>query len=202
MHPRPTAPTSGPSAPRMRVGIAMETLPCREPADCPLTVPAPGGRAVAPARGAGATFAKVVVSWRATETREKPGGAGAWNCDYHHGGRGPAARAGAAGARRAGPAPWRLRHLRGRGPGGAAGGVGPVAGRRGAGQPDGLADHGGLPPADRAAARGGGPPPPGGVRRRAGAAGPRTGGRRRHAHPAAAVLPPLAHPSLPGGADP
>src|SRR6266496_4058589 len=121
MHPRPTAPTSGPSAPRMRVGIAMETLPCREPADCPLTVPALGGRAVAPARGAGAIFAKVVVSWRATETREKPGGAGAWNCDYYHGGRGPAARAGAAGARRAGPAPRRTPPAGG-GPRSAAGG--------------------------------------------------------------------------------
>src|SRR6266536_3060141 len=83
MHPRPTAPTSRPSAPRMRVGIAMETLPCREPADCPSRyrhraaerLSRLGERRV-DRQVNGAGFAEVVVSWRATETREKPGGAG------------------------------------------------------------------------------------------------------------------------------
>ena len=89
-------------------------------------------------------------------------------------GRGPAPPAGAAGPRRAGAAVRALRHRRGRGAGGAAGGRHPVARRRSPGQPARLADHGRLPPADRPAAQraGRGAParrrPPGGSRRGSG----------------------------------
>ena len=111
---------------------------------------------------------------------------------------------GAAGPRRARAALRRLRHLRGRRAGGAAGGRAAVAGRRRAREPEGLADHRRVPPADRAVAQRVGPPAAGGDRRRA--AGRRAGvrtrpRRRRHAHAAAAVLPPVAHAGLPGGPD-
>ena len=87
-------------------------------------------------------------------------------CEHDGRGRGPAARAGAAGPRRARPALRRLRHLRGRRPGGAAGGGAAVAGRRRAGQPEGLADHRRVPPADRDVAQRVGPPAARGDRRR------------------------------------
>ena len=72
---------------------------------------------------------------------------------------------GAAGARRAGPPARRLRHLRGRRPGGAAGG-GRCSGRPTGvpANPPGLADHGRVPAADRAVAQRRRPPAPGATR--------------------------------------
>ena len=120
-------------------------------------------------------------------------------------GRGPAAPARAAGPRRGGPPVRALRPRRGRRPGGAARGGGAVAGRR-PGRPEGLADHGRLPPADRPAARRAGPAAAGGQLGAAGAApGRRRAGRaagRRLAGAAVPVLPPVAVAGLADRADP
>ena len=67
--------------------------------------------------------------------------------------RGPAARARAAGPRRARPPLRPLRRVRGRGAGGAARGGDAVAGRRPARQPAGVADHRRVAPAHRRAAQ-------------------------------------------------
>ena len=90
-----------------------------------------------PATGAAIEVRPLMDGGR-TERRETPG-------------RGPAARAGAAGPRRAGPPLRPLRRLRGRGAGGAAGRRAAVAARGLPGQPAGLADHGRVAPADRPA---------------------------------------------------
>ena len=70
-------------------------------------------------------------------------------CEHGAGRRGPAARAGAAGPRRARPSLRALRRVRGRGTGGAAGRHRPVARPGPAAEPARLADHGRVPPPDR-----------------------------------------------------
>ena len=68
--------------------------------------------------------------------------------------------------------------------------------------PQGLADHHRVAAADRAVARRHRPQAPRGDGRRDGPAARRApAGRRRHADAADAVLPPVAHPGLAGGAD-
>src|SRR5690606_11555547 len=96
--------------------------------------------------------------------------------------RGPAARVHAAGPRHAGAPPRRLRRLRGRRAGRAAGRDPAVARPGGAGQPEG--------PAGRPGARGAGPPGPRGTRR----AGPGTARPPRRGRPGR-----LPGPSSPPG---
>ena len=110
--------------------------------------------------------------------------------------RGPAARARAAGPRRARPQVRRLRRSRGCRPGGAARGVRALAAGRHPGRRAWLADPDRRAAADRPVAQRAVPQGPGDGRRAAGAAGPGGAGRGRHVDRAVHVLPPGADAGL------